>query len=47
MDRKYVVDIDSDKENDEENNNKDDDKFDPIPVENTSSELFLSINHQI
>ena len=41
MDRKYKVNIDSDKENDEENNNKDDDKFDPIPIENTSSKLLL------
>ena len=41
MDRKYKVDIDSDKENDEENNNEDDDKFDPIPIENTSSKLLF------
>ena len=41
MDRKYKVDIDSDKENGEENNNEDDDKFDPIPIENTSSKLLF------
>ena len=41
MDRKYKVDIDSDKENDEGNNSKDDGKFDPIPIKNTSSKLLL------
>ena len=41
MDRKYKVNIDGDKENDGENNNEDDDKFDPIPIENTSSILLL------
>ena len=41
MDKKYKVDIDSDKENDEENINEDDDKFDPMPIENTSSKLLL------
>ena len=45
MDRKYKLDIDSDKENDEGNSNKDDNKFDPIPIEqtvsNTSSKLLL------
>ena len=44
MDRKYKVDIDSDKENDEEKNNEDDDIFDTIPFENTSRKLVcLSI----
>ena len=41
MDKKYKVDIDSDKENDEENINEDDNKFDPMPIENTSSKLLL------
>ena len=41
MDRKYKVDIDSDKENDEGNNSKDDGKFDPIPIKNTSSKLLF------
>ena len=41
MDKKYKVDIDSDKENDEENINEDDDKFDPMPIENTSSKLLF------
>ena len=45
MDRKYKVDIDCNKENDEENNNEDDGKFDPIPVENTSSNLLLVLCH--
>ena len=41
MDKKHKVDIDSDKENDEENNKEDDDKFDPMPIENSSSKLLL------
>ena len=41
MDRKYKVDIDSDKQNDKENNNEDDGKSDPIPIENSSSKLFF------
>ena len=43
MDRKYKVDIDSDKQNDKENNNEDDDKSDPIPIENSSSKLFFCL----
>ena len=43
MDRKYKVNIDSDKENDEENNNEDDDKFDAIPIENTCSKPSILI----
>ena len=39
--RKYKVVSDSDKENNEEKNNEDDDKFDPIPIESTSSKLLF------